>query len=273
MTDTRAPERYSGTIVPLVTPLDAAGQVSIPSVGRLVASVRRQVTGLMPALSSGEGWKLSERQWTDMVAATVACADGLPVLAGLQVPDTAAVLDRARLAVRLGVDAIVVTAPFGAGVGQEDIWAHFRTVISTVDVPLFVYNESALSGNEIEFDTLVRICRLPGVVGVKESSGSAELTSRLAAAVPGVPVFEGWENLLTAARGIAGMVGPLANLEPELCNAVLADPSGPRQAEVNAACERFSVFQDDWYRSVKRELHRRGVVETDRTVEDTGGPS
>lgn len=265
-----APVRHSGTIVPLVTPLDSAGQVSVPSVRRLVDSVRGQVTGLMPALSSGEGWKLSERQWSDMVTATVACADGLPVLAGLQVPDTAAVLERARLALRLGVDGIVVTAPFGAGVGQQEIWEHFRTVRSRAQVPLFVYNEAALSGNAIEFDTLLRICRLPGVIGVKESSGSAELTSRLAAELPGVPVFEGWENLLSAVRGIAGMVGPLANVEPGLCNAILADPSALRQAEVDAACERLGVFHAEWYRFVKAELYRRGVLETDRTVDDPG---
>ena len=46
---------YQGVIVPLVTPLDAAGEVCAASVGRLVDSVRPAASALVPTLSSGEG--------------------------------------------------------------------------------------------------------------------------------------------------------------------------------------------------------------------------
>jgi 4-hydroxy-tetrahydrodipicolinate synthase len=257
---------YSGTIVPLITPVDAEGAVDQPGVGRLIESVRDEVTALMPALSSGEGWRLTERQWRDLVEATRAHARGLPVLAGIQLPDTAQVVARARLARDLGVDAVVVTTPFGAGISQEEIFQHYRALREAVDVPLFVYNEAALSGNTIELDTLLRIFALPGVVGIKESSGSAEFTRRVVRADHSVPVFEGWENLLVEAHGVAGFIGPLANLEPGLCTAMLVDPTPERQAEIDAACRRFGVFEDDWYRWVKKELCKRGVIGTDLPV-------
>lgn len=264
---------YSGTIVPLVTPLTESGEVSEPSVRRLVESVRGEVSGLMPALSTGEGWKLSERQWHDVVAYTVRHAGGLPVLAGVQSPTTEGVVARARTAAALGAAAVAVTTPFTPGLTQEEIYEHYRAIREDVPVPLFVYNEKALSGNQIELETLVRVCALPDVVGVKESSGSAEFTRKLVTAVPGVPVFEGWENLLhevTGPDGVAGFIGPLANLEPGLANAMLAAPSADRQRDIDDACERYGLFLDDWYRHLKRELRLRGVIDTDAVVGETG---
>jgi 4-hydroxy-tetrahydrodipicolinate synthase len=251
---------YSGTIVPLVTPMKDDGTVDEQSAARLIDHVRPEVTALMPALTSGEGWKLDERQWTDIVGCTVRHSGDLPVLAGIQLPETAQVIERARRAVELGVDAVVVTTPFGKDITQDAIVDHYRALRGAVDAPIFLYNEEALSGNRIEYDTLLTLCELPGVVGIKESSGDASFTRKLAEARTGVPVFEGWENLITAATGIDGFIGPLANLEPALCNAVLVDPTPDRQAQVNAVCERYGVFKDDWYRWVKQELHARGVI-------------
>ncbi|MFE0646237.1 dihydrodipicolinate synthase family protein [Streptomyces sp. NPDC058877] len=263
------PDSYSGTIVPMITPLDEHGTVDEQSVVRLLDHIRTEVTGLMPALSSGEGWKLDARQWQDVVTYTVKHAEGLPVLAGIQLPDTASVIERAHTAAEIGVDAIVVTTPFGADVTQEQIFEHYRSIRAALDVPIFLYNEEALSGNRIEFETLIRICReISGIAGIKESSGDAAFTRRMAEADTGIPVFEGWENLLVDARGIQGFIGPLANVEPGLCNAMLVDPTPDRQAEVNAVCERYGIFRDDWYRWVKKELHHRGVIGSPTTHEE-----
>jgi 4-hydroxy-tetrahydrodipicolinate synthase len=257
---------YSGTIVPLITPFDDAGNVSDACVARLIESVRGEVTGLMPALSSGEGWALTERQWQQMVSATRAHSRGLPVLAGIQLGSTAAVLARAERATTLGVDGVVVSGPFGEHLTQDQIYRHFAALVCTISVPLFIYNETAISGNHMEPDTLVKVCQLPGIVGVKESSGAPELTRRLMAALPQVPVFEGWENLLLQARGVAGFIGPLANLEPALCNAMLADPTTARQAAIDAACTRYGLLTDDWYRQVKSALVHRSVIDSDRVA-------
>ncbi|MEY9214941.1 dihydrodipicolinate synthase family protein [Thermobifida halotolerans] len=258
---------YSGTIVPLVTPFDPTGAVSKRDVVSLIEYVHADVTALMPTLSSGEGWRLTERQWHDMVSYTVANSHGLPVLVGIQLPDTEGVLRRARLARAMGADAVVVTTPFRMDITQEEIYQHYRTLREGVDLPIFLYNEEAVSGNRIEYETMLRLCELPGVVGVKESSGSPEFTRKLAAAGTGVPVFEGWENLLLASAGIDGFVGPLANLEPGLCNAMLVDPTPDRQEVINAVCENYGVFEDDWYARVKQELGRRGVITPQPSLE------
>lgn len=257
---------YSGTIAPLITPLDDSGAVSERCAGRLIDSLYGHVTALMPGLSSGEGWALTGQQWQQMIAATSAYSRGLPVLAGILLPDTSAVIWRAEQAVALGVDGIVVTTPFGGEITQEQIYQHYAAIRAAVKVPLFVYNEAAISENHIELDTLRRICQLPGIVGVKESSGSPGLTRRILDAIPQVPIFEGWEHLLLDAGNVAGLIGPLANLEPELCNRMLFEPTGQCQAEINDACVRYGLHADNWYRCVKTELVHRGILDNDRVV-------
>ena len=260
---------YRGVIVPMVTPLDDRGDVSERSVERLVASLRPYVNGLMPALTSGEGWRLSPAQWRDVVAFTKRYAGSLPVLAGVQVEDTAGVIARARVGMELGVDAVVVTTPFGAGVTQDQIVEHYQAIRAAVPVPIFVYNEGAISGNAIELDTMLRICRIPGVVGIKESSGSVEFTNRLVAARTGVPVFQGWEHLLADTPGVDGCVLPLANLEPAVCAAMLATPSAELRARIQALCEQHDLLGDEWYVAIKRELVRRGVIDTAKVIEES----
>ncbi|NGY62438.1 dihydrodipicolinate synthase family protein [Lentzea sp. NEAU-D13] len=258
----------TGTVVPLVTPLTPTGRVSADGVRRLVDSVRDGVVALLPALSSGEGWRLSRDQWTEVVGWAEEFSGDLPVLAGVTLPTTAEVVQRCRLAADLGVDAVVITAPFDPEATQETIFRHYATVREAVALPIMVYNENVLSGNDADAPTLRRICALPDVVGVKESSGSTALTRELVAALPDVPVFQGWEHLLTSVAGVAGLIGPLSNLEPDLCTAALVDPTPDRQSEVDAACARHGLLRDDWYREVKRELCRRGVLDTALTVEE-----
>ncbi|MEU5428883.1 dihydrodipicolinate synthase family protein [Streptomyces olivoreticuli] len=257
-----------GTLVPLVTPVDEHRRVCAESVERLVRSLRDDVTGYVPALSTGEGWTLTPEQWTDMVRLTVEHADGAPVLAGAALGDVDGILARARLAAGLGADAVVVPPPFpDADGGRRGLVDHFAEVLDGSPLPVFVYHEHVVSGAPLDIDALREVCDLPGIVGVKDSGGSAEFTRDLLGNAAAVPVFQGWEQLLTRAPGVAGFVGPLANLEPSVCAAALARPGEETQARVDELSERHRLLTDDWYLHVKAELVRRGVIGTALAVD------
>ncbi len=83
---------------PPVTPPCGHDKVCASSVERLIDSVRPAASGLIPALSSGEGWQLDEAQWRDMVSLTRRFARWLPVLAGIELPTTREAIERAQLA-------------------------------------------------------------------------------------------------------------------------------------------------------------------------------
>jgi 4-hydroxy-tetrahydrodipicolinate synthase len=257
---------YRGVIVPLITPLTAEGEVCASSVERLIDSVRPAASGLLPALSSGEGWRLSPRQWRDMVTWTRRFAGGLPVMAGVQLPTTAEVVERGRLARQLEVEAIVALPPFGKSLPQQVVRAHYRTIAQESGLPLFLYNEPKLAGTVIELPTLVELCRGGGVVGVKDSGGSAEVTNALVAAATGVPVFQGWEHLCLTTPGVQGYILPLSNLEASLCRTMFEAPSPEVQEEMLRHCAAHDLLGDVWYGGIKRELQRRGIIADARLV-------
>ncbi|MEU6065740.1 dihydrodipicolinate synthase family protein [Streptomyces sp. NPDC047082] len=255
-----------GLTVALVTPVTDTGDVSEDGVARLVATLRPHADALLPALSTGEGARLTDRRWRAMVGATVRHADGLPVFAGILRPTTAEVAARARVAEELGAAAVVATTPYGRGVRQEDMVRHFADLTRATGLPVIVYHESWVSGNALDRDTLLRICALPGIAAVKDSAGDPRATRELIAAGPGVPVLQGLEHLLLECGPLGGCVVALGNVEPELCRSLLTGPSAADAARLTEACARHGLDRDDWYLTLKTELHRRGVLETAREV-------
>ncbi len=248
-------------IPPLVTPLDNNWNVCEQSVKRLIEFVSPYSSALMPTLSSGEGWALSDKQFEDMIKFTINYSK-LPVFAGVEFKTTGAVIEKAKIAKSLGVQAIVITTPFKKDITQGEIYEHFKRIKNEVDVPIFIYNEHAISGNSISFNTLVKICKLGGIVGIKEASGFAEFTLRLVQARLNVPIFQGWEHLCFESKGIDGYILPLSNLEPKICFEMLKSPTKEKQREINLFCEKYNLSGDDWYVFLKKELHKRRIITT-----------
>jgi 4-hydroxy-tetrahydrodipicolinate synthase len=259
-------------LVPLVTPLDMHARVCRQSVQQLVRACGPLVDGFIPCLTSGEGWNLSAAQWTDMLRYTLEFADeNHRVVAGIELPTTEEVIERAERARELGAREIIVTSPFAPGASQAHILAHYQAIHSRTPLDLLVYNESALSGNEKSFDTLLKIARLERVTGLKDSPSQTRTQAQIEQIRgEGVDYFIGWEHELAGALVSDGNIVSLANLEPALCRvACLA-----RQPEVATIVARlnetFGLGEDDWYAHVKRELAARGVLRSALTTQRPG---
>jgi len=254
------PRWLTGVVAALVTPLTGRGTVSDDSVGRLMASLKPHVNAVLPTLSSGEGALLGRRQWRDMVAATVRYAGDLPVVAGVLAPSTEIALGRARAARRAGARAVAVTVPPEARVSPQATYLHFAQ-LARAQLPVVVYLEPVLSPTTLDLDLVHRICRIPAVVGIKDSAGDPEFTRRLVESRPGVRVFQGLEHLVGRVTGVDGYVLALANVEPELCAALARDPTCPvLTGRLTAARARYGLDGPEFVRHLKTELHRRGVL-------------
>lgn len=254
-----------GIIPPLVTPIDNNGNVCEQSVKQLIEFVSSYSSALMPTLSSGEGWMLSDKQFEEMIKFTVKYSK-LPVFAGIEFRTTKEVIEKAKLAKSLGVNAIVITTPFKKKITQKKIYLHFKKIKEEVKIPVFLYNEEKISGNSINFETIVKICQLGNIIGIKEASESANFTQKLVQAKLNVPVFQGWEHLCFQSKGVEGYILPLSNLEPKLCFEMLKNPTLEKQNEINSLCKKYNIANDNWYAWLKKELYQRGIITTRRVI-------
>ncbi len=237
------------------------------SVRALVHSLGGHYSALMPLLSSGEGRYVNASQWRDMVTYTRKYSR-VALFPGVVRESTRAVIALGRHAKELGVDGIAVTTPFGRDVSQKAIFEHFREIYDAVGLPIFLYNEELISGNAIEIPTFEAIFAAVPIVGVKESSGDMETFRALLSIAGKVPVFQGWENLALASSNGAGYIFPLANLNCELCQRAFVTRGADLQAEINAQCAKYGLFEDDWYKRIKRELQQRGIISHSATIEE-----
>ncbi|MFL9883167.1 dihydrodipicolinate synthase family protein [Paraburkholderia agricolaris] len=258
--------RIEGIVVPLVTPLAEDFRVCELSVQRLIESVRPHATALLPALSSGEGGQLKGSQWSTMVRYTVRYANGLPVCPGVIVDTDDELMARSRLAADIGAAGITVVVPPLDGTDTEAVIERFRRLSLASPLPLFLYHH----GNEGDTDAVVQalshLCQLPHVLGIKESSRRPEIVHALNQCALPCSVLQGWEDLLWQSPGADGHAVALANLEIGICARMRSTPSEPVQHEIDRLCEHYRLFDDDWYASIKRELHRRGVLSTALTA-------
>jgi len=256
----------SGVLVPLVTPIDEHGVVSERDVASMLDFLRDHVDCLVPALSTGEGWLLDDRQWDDMVASTVRQAGSLPVYAGALSATTAGVIQRARRAAELGAAAVVATTPYGMGVTQQEMFQHFAQIQEASPIPLVVYDEVEQSGNVTQLSTLRRISELPGVVAIKDSHGDRERWEALRAAALDAKLWLGREELVGVVDVTDGVLLAVANLAPELCGRWWQSRDAALAEEIQDVCRAHSLFDPDWYVNIKRALRAASHLGHDRPV-------
>lgn len=243
--------RFAGVVPPIVTPLTAERTVDVASLERLVEHLLSAgVDGIFALGSSGETVFLSDEQRDRALEVIVKTASGaVPVLAGCIEPSTQRVIDRASAAVRLGVEAVVTTAPFYAIVGPHEIERHFRAVAAAVSVPVLAYDIPVCVHTKLSVGLLTRLAADGVLAGVKDSSGDDVAFRQLCLSVqqPDFGLLTGHEVVVDAMMlaGASGSVPGLGNVDPDgyvrLHRACLDGDWGRARAEQDRLTRLFRI--------------------------------
>jgi 4-hydroxy-tetrahydrodipicolinate synthase len=194
----------------------------------LRALVRRQiaagVSGLVPCGTTGEAPALSATEWDRVVSIVVETAGGsVPVLAGTGSNNTVSVIDRTRRARTLGADGALVVTPYYNRPTQEGLYRHFAAIAEAVELPLVLYNVPGRTGVNLLPETVVRLADIPGIVGIKEASGSLDQASQIMReANRDFVVLSGDDSLTLPMMGVGamGVISVVSNIAPEAVSAL-----------------------------------------------------
>ncbi len=222
----------SGAFTALITPFGDDGAIDEDALRALVdQQITEGIAGLVPAGTTGESPTLTHEENVAVVRMVVEQAAGrVPVIAGTGSNATAEAVEMTRRARELGADATLQVCPYYNRPNQEGLYAHFATVARDGGLPVVVYNIPGRTGRNIETDTLMRLAAEPGIVAVKEASGSpAQIMDVIRRRPDGFSVLSGDDNLtfFTMTHGGDGVISVAANLLPAqmqaLCDAVLGN--------------------------------------------------
>jgi 4-hydroxy-tetrahydrodipicolinate synthase len=212
---------FQGVVPPVVTPLTADFQVDYPSFTRVLEHlIDGGVHGLFVLGSTSEVVFHDEATRRRILEHAVKVANGrVPVLAGVIDPTTDRVIGHAKVAQSIGVDAVVVTAPFYARTSAPEVVDHFRYVREAIDVPVIAYDIPVCVHVKLGRADVVTLAREGTIAGLKDSSGD-DGNFRFAlldlADQPEIALMTGSEIVCDSAlaAGAHGIVPGLANVDP-----------------------------------------------------------
>ena len=75
-----------------------------------------------------------------------------------------------------GVDAALVVVPYYNKPNQKGMIAHFETIASATELPIFIYNIPGRTGVTMSVETIVKLSANEHIVGIKDCTGSENLS-------------------------------------------------------------------------------------------------
>ncbi|KRA96708.1 dihydrodipicolinate synthase [Devosia sp. Root685] len=171
----------TGILPPLSMPFDEKGNlVKAALKAQVDFMIDSGVRGLVVGGSTGEGHTLSATEFTEaMIEAHNANAGRVPFVVGLIVQSTREAVDRVKALGDIKIDALQVTpVHYLFKPGREATIEHFRVIWEETRVPILIYN--VIPWNYLSIDDMLAIMdAVPGVVGMKQSSGDVKSVSDL----------------------------------------------------------------------------------------------
>ena len=239
---------YAGLWPALLTPLDAALDIDIPTfAAHACALLAAGCSGVTPFGTTGEGpsFSVAERQAAvdGLIAGGVPAARILVSTSCAALPDTVALT---RHAVQAGTRACLVLPPFFLkGVPEAGIVDYYTQLIQRVAdarLRIVLYHIPQVSGVGLSLDVIATLLqRFPGtVIGLKDSGCQREASLAYAQAfMPPLQVWVGNEpDLQTLAlRGALGAVSGVGNISPHLVQRLIQGP-----ASASAAADQQQVL-------------------------------
>lgn len=167
----------------MVTPFDHKGHIDFAKTTKLVNHLIENGTdSLVVAGTTGESPTLSKEEKIALFEHIVKVVDKrIPVIAGTGSNNTYASIELTKKAEQLGVDAIMVVAPYYNKPNQEGLYQHFKAVAEATELPVMVYNIPGRSVVNILPETIIRLSKIPNIVAVKEASGDLNAMTEIMA--------------------------------------------------------------------------------------------
>ncbi len=234
-------EWLRGAATALVTPFTANGDIDED---RLRALIEYQITGgirlLVPCGTTGESATMTEQEDQRVIKITVETAKGRArVIAGTGSNATSSAIEWSLAARDLGVDAVLVVAPYYNKPTQEGLDAHFRAVAEAVsDLPVVIYNVPGRTGSNISAATALKLAQeVENIAAVKEASGDlTQIMAILRGRPEGFRVLSGDDSITLPliALGADGLISVASNEAPNLMSRMVEHALGGEWDEARA---------------------------------------
>ena len=259
-----------GSIVALVTPFTADGDVDFEALGRLVDFHLEAGTDAILTLgTTGESSTMTDAEDDAVCAFVVERVGGrIPVIAGSGSNSTQTMLAKSLSYQRLGADGLLIITPYYNKANEEGIYRHLATVADAVDVPCILYNIPGRTGCSISVRNVERLAAHENVMAIKEASGSIAYAADIAHILgPDFKMFSGNDDMVVPlmSLGASGVISVWANVQPALVHDMVrafadGDVARARAIQIAGLPLVHALFSEVNPIPVKEALAQMGMI-------------
>lgn len=219
-----------GSIVALITPMHEDGSVDYPTLRSLIDWHIAEGTDCIGVVgTTGESPTVTVEEQAEIIRVAVEHAAGrVPIMAGAGANSTREAIELSRFAKQAGADCTLQVVPYYNRPTQEGMYQHFKKIAEAVDLPVILYNVPGRTVADMSNDTILRLSKVPGIIGVKDATGNIGRGTELLRLVrKDFAVYSGDDATAMALMfcGAKGNISVTANVAPramhQLCDAAV----------------------------------------------------
>ena len=264
------PSNIRGSIVALVTPMQADGSLDLVALDRLIDwHVESGTHALVVVGTTGESATLSVQEHCDLVAHCVQVTrKRISVIAGSGSNSTEEALYFTKSARQHGADACLLVTPYYNKPSQEGLYQHFKAVAEAVDIPQILYNVPSRTACDLALETVDRLADLDNIVGIKDATGDVARGKQLIQRCGDRLAIYSGEDAITLSLmmgGADGTISVTANVAPALmakmCSYALSgDSQRAREIDERLGLLHRNLFLEANPSPVKWAVWKMGLI-------------
>jgi 4-hydroxy-tetrahydrodipicolinate synthase len=260
----------TGSIVALVTPMSADGQIDWRSLHNIVDWHLQEGThGIVAVGTTGESATLDVKEHCEVIRRVVDQVKGaIPVIAGTGANSTREAIELTAAAKSVNADACLLVTPYYNKPTQEGLFLHHKAIAEAVAIPQILYNVPGRTACDMLPETIARLSKINGIIGVKEATGNIERGKQIRALCANDFILlsgddESFLDLMVV--GAKGNISVTANVVPKLMSEICALAlAGDFEAAHKKNAQLLDLHKKLFCESnpipVKWVLHRMGLI-------------
>lgn len=260
----------AGSMVALVTPMNAQGDLDWDSLANLVDFHLQEGTNAIVAVgTTGESATLDVSEHIEAIRRVVDQVNGrIPVIAGTGGNSTRESVELTAAAKQAGADACLLVTPYYNKPTQEGLYLHFRHIAESVAIPQILYNVPGRTACDMLPATVERLSKIDNIIGIKEATGDLQRARQVLDLVSkDFLVYSGDDATAVELilMGGKGNISVTANVAPravsDLCAAAMrGDAILAREINDRLMPLHKSLFIESNPIPVKWALHQMGLI-------------
>lgn len=211
---------FQGCCTALITPFYESGEINYFKLKELIEyQIASGTNAILVLGTTGEAATISKEERIKIIKfCKFEIAGRVPLIVGCGSNSTIGTIKLLTSAEKLGADAGLVVTPYYNKCSQQGLILHYKELTKHTTLPIIVYNVPSRTGVNILPETMQKLAKIKGIVGLKEASSNMMQMAKLLNILPkDFAVYSGDDALCLPAMflGAKGVISVTSNAYPE----------------------------------------------------------